>query len=241
MQHLCRRRHSLRTAIYLGGKGNQRDSKHFRTDNRAAHKPSQVLSHCHLRSRRRSAGNCVHPRLSSADISNQVSGAAAQYQINPESTLPVPSTSCRQEATTEPRFANGEKWKVGLGKVGPTGGSHLRHDGRKSSHLGKERDRRHLQAILLGREGPVSQRKVHGCLESLLQAEGARWTWDQRSEASRFRPTNALAVAAENRSRSGVEPAADPYLQGGPSILQSVNLHQARRREKHFVLGRPVD
>jgi hypothetical protein len=76
IKSICRRRHPLHSAINPGGNSNQGNTKHFRSSDRAAHKPRQVLSHRHLRRLGDSTENCVHPRLLGSTFPDQVSGAA---------------------------------------------------------------------------------------------------------------------------------------------------------------------
>jgi hypothetical protein len=53
-------------------------------------------------------------------------------------------------------------------------------------------------------------------------------------------PTSPLAMTAEDRQRSSVEPTADSNIQRSPSLFQGVDIHRAGRQADFFVLAGPV-
>jgi hypothetical protein len=96
------------------------------------------------------------------------------------------------------------------------------------------------KVLWAGADGSVKG-QVHGGLEHLLQADGARGPGHQRPAAVRIRIANPMALAAEDRPGQGLEPITDQNMTPGSVILQSIDVRHRRQRRADPVIGRSVD
>lgn len=174
-------------------------------------------------------------------VPHQVPWPAAQHEEDPEGALPIPRRISGWEAAAEPRQLDDEKRQAHLGEIGAQCCANLRTDGRTLAALGEERDRRYLPPFLLGRQRSNRTGEMHGRLANLLPANRAWRAGPQRPQACGIRAADAVAVAPEDRPQPRMERATDSDILGGASILQIINLHQARRWQVYVVLGRPLD